>query len=448
MRRLVSLLAMFFLGGACHSPVPAAPATIAASPPQAPSTSPAGSAAPPAPPAWVVRPDPPPPLADDLRGLAASNNAFGLDLFAKIRSQKGNLAISPLSLSTALTMTWAGARGETAEQMKKVLHQTGTIEQALFLNSKLLASYQEPDVKVTLYVANRLFGEKTYTFEPSYLSLTKTTFGASLEPVDFRNEFDASRQHINAWIASTTHERIKDLLPPKGVDDHTRLVLANAIYFLGGWSSRFSEQSTVGASFHFTPSSSHDVPTMHQAGQFRFAATDGVKLLEMFYEGRALAMTLVLPDQQGGLDAVEARLSPATLDAWFGALASLSVDVVLPKFQIDPASSLALRNTLEALGMPLAFTPKKADFTGITNPPVALDRLYMDDVFHKTFIRIDEKGTEATAATVVVMRNHKRSRPSPPKMEFHADHPFLFFLRDVRSGMILFMGRVSDPTAK
>ena len=388
------------------------------------------------------------PSSDEIRGLARSDNAFGLDLFAKIRAQKGNLSLSPLSLATALTMTWAGARGETAEQMKKVLHQSGTIEQALSLNGELLASYQLPEIKVTLDVANRLFVEKTYVFEPSYLARTKTTFGASLEPVDFRQDFDASRQHINTWIASATHERIKNLLPPKGVDNHTRLVLANAIYFFSRWSGPFLEQSTAAAPFHLTASESHDVPTMHQTGYFRVAATDGVKVLEMFYEGRTLAMTLVLPDQVEGLDAVEARLSLATLDAWFGALTHDRVEVALPRFEIDPTASLALRDTLEALGMTLSFDPKKADFTGIANPPLLLDRLYMDGLFHKTFIRIDEKGTEATAATVAVMRSHKRGDPPPPKVEFHADHPFLFFLRDVRSGMILFMGRVSDPTGR
>jgi len=366
MRHIVFLLALSLACAACHSHLP--------------ETSPARST-PPAKQLFTVHGVVmAPPSSDEIQGLARRNNAFGLDLFAKIRAQKGNLAISPLGLATALTMTWAGARGETAEQMKKVLHQSGTIEQALSLNGKLLASYQEPEAKVMLYVANRLFGEKTYAFEPPYLGLTKATFGASLEPVDFLHEFDASRRHINAWIASATHDRIKELLPPKGVDNHTRLVLANAIYFLGGWSSTFLEKSTAGAPFHLTASESHDVPTMHQASQFRFAVTDGVKLLEMFYEGRALALTLVLPDQVDGLDAVEARLSPATLDAWLGALAldrSARVDVALPKFEIEPEGSLALRDTLEALGMPLSFDLKKADFTGIANPPVGLDQLYM-----------------------------------------------------------------------
>jgi serpin B len=380
--------------------------------------------------------------SDEIKGLARSDNAFGLDLFAKLRAQKGNLAISPLSLSTALTMTWAGARGETAEQMKKVLHQSGTIEQALDLNGKLLASYQDPELKVTLRISNRLFVEKAYALKPSYLDIMGTTFGAPVEQVDFRNDFDAGRQHINAWVASVTQERIKDLLPEKSLDSATCLVLTNAIYFLGGWFRPFSKQLTTGAPFHLTASESHDTPTLHQANLFHFAATDGVKLLEMSYVGGALAMTLVLPDQVDGLDAVEARLSPATLDAWFGALAAYRVDIALPKFEIEPADSLALGDTLKALGMPFAFDPSKADFTGIATPS-----LYIDKVFQKAFVKLDEMGTEAVAASAVVGRT-RSARAEPPKAEFHADHPFLFFLRDVRSGMILFMGRVSDPTAK
>jgi serpin B len=436
MDHLASLLALSLAGAACHPLAPATSPTRTASVHQTPDTTPAKRFATPS--GLVMAP----PSSDELKGLARSDTAFGLDLFAKIRAQKGNLALSPLSLATALTMIWAGARGETAEQMKKVLHLSGTTEQALSLNGTLLASYQDPELKVTLRIANRLFVEKMYTLNPSYLDSTKTTFGAPIETVDFRHDADASRQHINAWIAASTQERIKDLFPPKSLDVNTCLVLANAIYFLGDWSVPFLKPSTAATPFHLTSAESHDVPTMHQADQFRFAATDGVKLLEMPYEGGALAMTLVLPDQVDGLDAVEARLSPAILDSWFGALVADRVDIALPKFEIDPAASLALGDTLEALGMPFAFNPNKADFTGIATPS-----LYIDKVFHKAFVKLDEKRTEAVAATGVA-GSYKRSGPPKPKAEFHADHPFLFFLRDVRSGMILFMGRVSDPTAK
>ena len=201
MHHLASLLALSLACAACHPPLPERSRVISTPPAKRPA---------------LTYHDIMASLSSkEIKGLARSNNAFGLDLFAKIRTQKGNLALSPLSLATALTMTWAGARGETAEQMKKVLHQSGTIEQALDLNGKLLAIYQDPELNLTLRIANRLFVEKTYTFEPSYLDIPRTTFGASIEPVDFRRDFDASRQHINAWIASATQDRIKDLLPPR-----------------------------------------------------------------------------------------------------------------------------------------------------------------------------------------------------------------------------------------
>lgn len=186
---------------------------------------------------------------------------------------------------------------------------------------------------------------------------------------------------------------------------------------------------------------------MHKSDSLRFAATDGVKLLELPYVGGDVAMTFVLPDAEAGLEAVEARLSPATLAAWLGALRREQVMVSLPKFEIDPASSLALADLLKALGMPLAFDRGKADFTGIADPPSPADRLFISQVFHKAFVKLDEKGTEAAAATAVVMA---RAGSAPPTnlAEFKADHPFLFLLRHVPSGTILFMGRVSDPANK
>lgn len=446
MHRLRSLLALAFLCGACTPSIPAVPSGVATSPPpaQATSKSQTTSAAPARPIATPGAQETPPPLADDLKGLAASNNAFALDLFAKVRTRKGNLALSPLSLSTALTMTWVGARGETAAQMQKVLHLAGTTEQELDRAGKLVASYQDPGLKVTLRLANRLFGDKTYTFNQTYVDRTGSAFGAPLELLDFSHAPEASRQHINAWTAEATQDRIRDLLPSGSLDTNTRLVLVNTIYFLGDWTLPFRKELTVEAPFHVTASESKDVPTMRQAPRFRFAATDGVKLLEMPYQGGALVMTLVLPDQVDGLNAVETRLSMATLDRWIGALAPDRVDVALPKFEVNPADSLPLDDTLQTLGMPLAFSPK-ADFTALAN--AREKRIYITDVFHKAFVKLDEKGTEAAAASTVVLGG-RSSGPPKPKVEFHADHPFLFFLRDVRSGMILFMGRVNDPTAK
>ncbi len=231
-------------------------------------------------------------------------------------------------------MTWAGAKGETAAQMKKVLHLDG--DRALEVAGSLVAGYGAPDQKATVRVANRLFGEKTYAFEQPYLSRVKSAFGASLEPLDFKTAAEDSRSRINGWVAKETHDRIKDLVPPRGVDGETRLVLTNAIYFLGDWASPFMKERTGPAAFFSSAADSRPVPTMHQTEHFGFVAIDGVKLLQMPYENSTLAMTLVLPDAVDGLDAMEGRLTPAVLDRWLGALSNTNVIVSLPSSPSTP----------------------------------------------------------------------------------------------------------------
>ncbi|MEO5730813.1 MAG: serpin family protein [Byssovorax sp.] len=449
MRSFAPLLSLAFLCAACDPKPPAASSASDAMPPPVSSASPSAPAdstsptdtTPPAPPVT-------PPAPGELGGLAKSNNALAFDLYGKTRTQAGNLALSPISISTALTMTWGGARGETAAQMKKVLHAEGEADKAMDVSGKLVASFGNEGSKVTLRVANRLFGEKTYAFEQAYLDRTKAAFGAPLEGLDFKRAADASRTHINDWVAKQTQDRIKDLIPKGALDADTRLVLTNAIYFLGDWMEPFKKEATRPAPFQVTATAAKDVPTMSQTASFRFAATDGVKLLEMPYQGGEVAMLFVLPDAPAGLEAVEKRLSPEALDRWIGAMAFDRVNVALPKFEINPAASLSLGATLQALGMPLAFDRGKADFTGIANPPSPADRLFISQVFHKAFVKLDEKGTEAAAATAVVMARAGSAAPSKPPAEFKADHPFLFVLRHVKSGAILFMGRVSDPSVK
>jgi serpin B len=451
MRRLLPLCALSLLCAACDPPAPPAPPASSAGP-QPSQASRAGGA-----PSLTAAPEPAKPVstaaakalpAGELKALAAGNNAFAIDLYARARSRKGNLALSPFSISTALTMTWGGARGETAAQMKKVLHADGTPERAADAAGKLIAGYAAADQKVTLRVANRLFGEKSYAFDPGYVERTRAAFGAPLEPLDFKGAAEAARQHINAWVAGETRNRITDLIPPDGVNAMTRLVLANAIYFLGDWMQPFAKEATAPAPFWTSKSDQKDVPTMRQSASLRFAAAGGAKVVELPYQGGDLAMTFVLPDARDGLDAVEAGLTHAVLDGWTGALAFKQVDVWIPRIEINPTEPLSLGSILAAMGMPLAFDEGKADFTGIANPASPADRLFISRAFHKAFVKVDEKGTEAAAASAVVMQPESAHFPAEPPMEFHADHPFLFFLRDLRSGMILFMGRVNDPAAK
>lgn len=448
MQRLVFSLILSLACAACNPKALVSSSALGASPTSTVSSQPmkrATSARPAAPDAAADVADTAPPLAGELKGLAAGNNAFALDLFAEIRAQKGNLAFSPICISTALRMVTAGARGETAAQMQKVLRLDGTTEHVLDITGNLLASYRDPALRATVHFANGLFAGKNYTFQQAFVDRTGAVFNAPLELLDFKHSAEDARQHINAWVSETTQDRIKDLIPPGSVNAKTRLVMANAIYFRGDWSLPFIRQFTTAAPFHVAASNSKDVPTMHQVRESRFAAIDGVKLLEMPYEGGALAMTLVLPDKVDGLDALDARLSQAVFDRWLEALAMERVDVALPRVKIDPASSVTLDNALKALGMTMAFDRDNADFTGIASSPLRDDRLYLDHAFHKAFVTLDEKGTEAAAASGAIMVVGRRAPPPKPKAEFHADHPFLFFLRDLRSGMILVMGRVSDP---
>ncbi len=434
---------------ACEAPTPPAPPASTAQPPAPPSARPAASTASSEVPKTGTAPAPlaTPATAAELAALAKSDNAFAVDLYGKVRARRGNLALSPFSIATALDMTWAGARGDTAAQMAKVLHLQGPAARALDVAGSLVASYGAADQKVTVRIANRLFGEKSYAFEQPYLALVARAFGAPLEPLDFKTATEASRQHVNAWAAHETNDRIKDLIPKGGVTADTRLALVNAIYFLGDWSLPFEKEATRPEPFFTTRTDKKDVPTMHEEEHLHFAATDGVKVVELPYQNGALAMDFVLPDAVDGLSAVEARLTPAVLDAWIGAATSAMVSVSLPKVEIAP-DSLSLGETLAGLGMPLAFDCRAADFTGIANPKSPEERLCISGVIHKAFVKMDEKGTEAAAATAAVAAVAGIAPPREAPKEFKADHPFLFFLRDTRSGLVLFMGRVADPASK
>ncbi len=375
--------------------------------------------------------------------IVASSNGLTFDLFAHLGQKPGNLAFSPVSIAAALSMTWLGARGETAAQMQGVLHLAGTPDEIQAATGQLMAALAAPGQQVTLRIANRLFADEGAAIDPHFIELTRTIFGAPLEPLDFRHDAEAARVHINAWIAGVTNDRIKDLLGPSSIRPSTRLVLANAVYFLADWMHPFVATRTAPAPFHVNGKDAHDVATMHEQGQFAHAHLEGVALIDLPYQGGDWVMTIVLPDAVDGLDAVERRLSLATFTTWLSALAPTQVDLALPKVRIDPASPIELSPVLAAMGMPLAFDATRADFSGITGR--GKERLVISDVFHKAFVAIDEKGTEAAAATGVVFAPTGMRLPAP-SIPFKADHPYLFFLRQRSSGMILFAGRVSDPS--
>jgi serpin B len=388
----------------------------------------------------------PTPKAGGAHRLADGSNAFGLDLYDHLRASPGNLALSPASLSLGLLLPGAGARGETQAAFQKVLHLDAPPAALLPAWGELVKALEDPARPVTLHVANRLFGEKSYTFEPAFLEATRAAFGAALEPLDFKEAHEEARATINAWVEKQTEHRIRALVPPSGVSRETRLVLVNALYFLGKWKQPFEAAATRPEPFHPKPGESHPVPTMHETGSFSFVARDGLEALELPYEGGGLSMLLVLPDAVDGLPAVEDFVDAIGVGGLVATLSPTRVAVALPKFEVSPSGSLPLADVLKPMGLAVAFDRGAADFTGIANPPDPADRLALDEVFHKAFVRVDEAGTEAAAATAGAMVR-VASAPPPPQAEFKADHPFLFFVRDVASGLVLFMGRVADPVA-
>lgn len=365
---------------------------------------------------------------------ARGNTAFALDLYRILAAESGNLCLSPYSISTALAMTYAGAQGETARQMAQALHFT--LEQARLhpafaeLEAGLKASQDKGDV--LMQIANRLWPQVGYPFLEAFLALTEAYYGVTITPLDYGDP-EAARLTINAWVEEKTHEKIKDLIAPGLLSPLTTLVLVNAIYFKGNWAEQFDPQRTAPAPFWKTPSDKVEVPMMRQAASFGYAETADMRILELPYVGEDLAMTFLLPADPGGLAALEAALTVENLERWMGDLWETDVEVYLPRFKVTGAFELS--QALMSLGMVDAFG--RADFSGMDGTR----SLFISAVVHQAFVEVNEEGAEAAAATAVIMA---RGMPMPRPV-FRADHPFLFLLRDRRTGGILFLGRVADP---
>lgn len=378
-------------------------------------------------------------LAEDVKEPLAvlGNNAFVYDLYGKLSRKEGNLFYSPVSLSTALAMTAAGARGETAEQMAKVLHLPDDLQ----LRSKVVGDLlrdlkaQGKSDKFQLHIANALWGQQGYPFLPSFLQSSKQEFGAEVREIDFHNE-SAAAKIINGWVEGQTHDKIKDLIKPGFIQRETKLILTNAIYFKSAWTNPFTAALTRPQPFHVTSDQEVTVPIMRQKELFRLAEEEGFQALELPYAGRDAVMLVLLPRKPDGLAKVEAALDPPNLEKTLSNLKRVNVDVYLPKFKVT--GEFKLREVLEELGMPLAFS-QRADFSGMSGTP----ELAISEVVHKAFVDVNEQGTEAAAATAVGMT--RMSMPVGPEATFRADHPFVFMIRDARSGSILFQGRVTNP---
>ena len=375
------------------------------------------------------------PAEEDIEAVVRGNTEFALDLYAKLRTQEGNLAVSPYSVSTALAMTYAGARGNTAKQMADVLHFKLASEQLHPAFAAMVAADQASSGRqgYALHIANALWGQKGYGFLDAFLALEKKHYGAGLREVDFVGAAEQARRTINAWVDDQTQHIIKELLLEGDLDPADVLVLANAIYFKGSWANQFDKAHTRDAPFHVGPEQQITVPMMNQSRRFAFANMDELSLLELPYEGDRLSMVLLLPKKIDGLGAVETSLNRKNLDQWLGRLREEPVRVSLPRFKLGARFDLA--KTLEEMGMADAFSARKADFSGMTGKR----DLFIGLVIHEARVDVNEEGTEAAAATAVKMK-----RTSIPPA-FRADRPFLFLIRDKQSGSILFIGRVSDP---
>jgi len=379
----------------------------------------------------------------DVAAISGAVNGFAFDLYAQLAAEKGNLFYSPQSISTALTMTWAGARGETAAQMAKVLRlpadRLAKPESIHAANAKLLAGLSGTREKqgYELAAANALWGQKGYTWLPDFLGCLKTNYSAGLEEVDFVRDTEGARKTINGWVEKETRDKIKDLIQQGVLTVDTRLVLTNAIYFKGDWASPFKKTSTTDQDFFAAGGEKVSAPMMNQTGRFGYLDGGEFQALEMPYKGNALSMVVLLPKARDGLAALEKTLSAENAAAWTAKIRKQEVQVTVPKF--TTTAQFMLKDTLSAMGMTDAFS-SKADFSGMDGQK----DLFISAVIHKAFVDVNEEGTEAAAATAVVIE--RMAMPAPP-VKFRADHPFVFLIRDTQSGCILFVGRVANPKA-
>jgi len=380
----------------------------------------------------------------DMATLAAGNTAFAFDLFQALRQGPGNLFLSPYSISLALAMTYGGARAETARQMASVLHfslsQTrlhpafNALDQELARREQTAAG-QGQGQGFRLNVANSIWGQNGFPFRADYLDLLADNYGAGLRLADFIRTPDNSRRTINRWVSERTQGKIAELLPPGSINSLTRLVLANAIYFRASWSEPFATRQTRSGPFTLLSGARVSATMMRQTARFRHASAGDWAAVELPYLGRQVAMILIVP-AAGRFESFQASLTANRAAQIIGALSSKQVDLTMPRFTFR--SSFSLRPTLAGLGMPLAFSPG-ADFRGMADS----DELFISDVFHKGFVAVNEAGTEAAAATGVVVG----ITATPGRAELVVNRPFFFLIRDNPTGSILFLGRVLNPTA-
>jgi serpin B len=374
--------------------------------------------------------------------LAEGNSAFAFALYQALKGEGGNLFYSPYSISLALAMTYAGARGETAQQMADTLQfmlEQERLHPAFnWLDAELASRGQGAQGKdgegFRLNIVNAIWGQKDYEFLTDFLDVLAENYGAGLRILDFIAEAEKSRITINDWVSDQTEGRIEDLIPQGAIDEWTRLVLTNAIYFNAAWAYPFNGNITADGPFYLLDGGQVSVPMMKQTEAFGYTEGEGYQAVELRYDGGELSMVILLPEA-GQFQNFEEGLQAQQVSDIISGLQPIEVALTMPKFEFD--SEFSLKDTLVGMGMPIAFS-SSADFSGMTGNP----ELLISDVVHKAFVAVDEAGTEAAAATAVIMK--LTAVPEPP-MEVTLDRPFIFLIRDIDTGAILFVGRVLNP---
>jgi serpin B len=380
----------------------------------------------------------------DLALLVEGNTAFAFDLYQALKAKDGDLFYSPHSISVALAMTYAGARGETAEEMATTLRfllEQDTLHPAFnWLDAELASRGEGAQGKdgegFRLNIVNAIWGQEDYEFLSEFLDVLAENYGAGLRILDFINETEESRLAINGWVSDQTEDRIKDLIAEGVITSLTRLVLTNAIYFNAAWAYPFDDKVTANGPFYLLDGGQVTVSMMKQTETFGYTDGDGYQAVELLYDGDELSMVIMLPDD-GQFKAFEEGLQADRVSDIIDSLQLAEVALTMPQFEFD--SEFSLKDTLADMGMPVAFSDA-ADFSGMTGKR----DLYIAEVVHKAFVAVDEAGTEAAAATAVPME--LTAMPDPP-VEVTLDHPFIFLIRDIETGAILFVGRVVNPGA-
>jgi serpin B len=385
--------------------------------------------------------------ASDLEQLVTGNTAFAFDLYQALRTSDGNVVFSPYSISLAFAMAYGGARGETATQMADVLHYSlsgGQFHPAFNALDLDLARRPEQAAGVNqkerfqLSIANAQWGQDGWPFLSEYLDLLAVNYGAGLHLVDFENAPESARRQINDWVSDQTRNRIKDIIPPGVIDQLTRFVLANAIYFKATWEYIFDANDTADKPFFLLNGDTVSVPMMEIGHQenLSYSAGDGWQVVALPYKGGLTEMVIIVPDA-GNFETFETTLTAERYEEILAGMKPQEVILSMPKFTFE--TQYGLKDILAGMGMQAAFDPYTADFSGIDGQR----DLVISDAIHKAFIAVDEKGTEAAAATVVVFMT--TGALMPEGIILTIDRPFFYLIRDVPSGSILFMGRVVDP---